>query len=168
MAGKGYFYCQPHGASEHTRTVTNRDAMSAGNQDLRGYAAFRYGTTPGGKRWFCAELPTPGWSKAIRVAVAKNGGRFLSLAAKEYRNWFEQSVIVSPPPETPWLRGPYVVVSVGFYKKFDTDAHSGGLLDDAVYAGLAVDDFFCEGLLSPMVRVTSVDEQRINFSGVEI
>lgn len=143
--------------------------MSAGSQDLTVYAAFKYGTTPGGKRWFAAELPVPGWSKATRTyLLAGTTRRPLVPAAKAYREYIEQSIIVSPPPETPWLRAPYVVVSVGWYKKFDTDAHSGGLLDDAVYCGLAVDDFFCEGLLSPMVRVTSVDEQRINFSGTEI
>jgi hypothetical protein len=139
-----------------------------GTQDLSVYASFKYGTTAGGKRWFAAELPAPAWAKATRVSVNPKGqGRFLCREAKDYRNYLQQSVIVTPPPVTPWLRSEYVIVSMGFYYRFDMDAHGGGLCDDAVYAGLAVDDVECAALLTPRMRVVKKDE-RINFSGIEV
>lgn len=70
-------------------------------QDLSTYAPITYGDTEG-KRWFRVTLPIASWSKAIRVQVNPRGqGRFLSKAAKDYRNFIVQCAIVTPPPEAP-------------------------------------------------------------------
>jgi hypothetical protein len=139
-----------------------------GVQDLSVYASFKYGTTDAGKRWFAVELPMPTWSKATRTyLLPTTKKRPLVPEAKAYREYIQQSVIVSPPPVTPWLRSEYVIVSMGFYSRFDMDAHGGGICDDVVYAGLAVDDVECAALLTPRMRVVKKDE-RINLSGIEV
>lgn len=141
--------------------------MSGDKQDLSRYFKVEYGVTVEGKRFVNFTLPWPSWTKSTRVAAAKTGGRFLSKAAKSYRSYVEQAVLVANLPERPWLREGYFWELLSYTVRSDHDQHAAGLVDDFVVAGLCVDDKFCNGALARRIRCATKEEERIVCHGRE-
>lgn len=105
-------------------------------QDLSIYATITTGETAG-RRHFKMVLPVPAWSMARRL----NPNKSLSPAARAYRDYVLQSVLVSEVPR-PWLRREFGLRFNLYYKRYDQDAHKKGLIDDMVKAELMCDDKF--------------------------
>jgi hypothetical protein len=134
-----------------------------------GYPTFAHGEDALGIRHVSAVLPIPSWTKHTRVSInPKGGGRFLSRAAKEYRDFLAQAVLVNNLYPGPYLRGEYFLEFTVYHMRSDHDQWAGGVTDDLVASGLLGDDKNCEGALLRRVRCATKEEQRIEFRGIEV